>query len=278
MINDIAPHRFNNSYIAHQCPSQDAYLLYYRGNTLLWKVENEEYELTRRNDFPESLDEKEIVFLFVLDETPCFLYTGELEEQVPGCQYKDISFFRTQERQELAWASIAGYHLKNWYEQNRFCGKCGSLNTHKSDERAMVCTSCKQIVYPKISPAIIVAIISNDKLLLARNSNFPSAWYSLVAGYADIGESLEECVIREVKEEVGLDVWNIRYYKSHPWPLSGSLMVGFIAEANENQAICVDHNEIAEAAWFTRDSLPNHPPRLSISGEMIELFVQGKLN
>jgi len=277
MINEIAPHHFNNRFQPRQSMGDNAVVLYYQGNNMLWKILGEGYDLPRKGDLTQILDEKKVIFLFTLDDTACFLYTGDLDIERSGFQFKDISFFRTQVRQELAWISLAGYHLKTWYEQNRFCGKCGSQNIHKPDERALVCSSCNHIVYPKISPAIIVAIISNDKLLLARNSAFPSAWYSLIAGYADVGESLEECVIREVKEEVGLDVWNIRYYKSHPWPLTGSLMIGFIAEADENQPICIDHDEIAEAAWFTRDNMPNHPPTLSISGEMIELFAKGEL-
>jgi NAD+ diphosphatase len=133
------------------------------------------------------------------------------------------------------------------------------------------------IVYPKISPAIIVAIICRNKILLARNSSFPGSWYSLVAGYVDIGESLEEAVTREVKEEVGLDIRNIRYYKSQPWPFSGSMMVGFVADADEDQTISIDMKEIAEAAWFQRGKLPNHSLNVSIAGEMIERFDKGEL-
>jgi NAD+ diphosphatase len=164
----------------------------------------------------------------------------------------------------------------NWYSQNKYCGKCGSKTEKKTDERAIACSNCNTSIYPKISPAIIVAITCNNKILLASNSNFPANWFSLIAGYADIGESLEETVIREVKEEVGLDVKNIRYYKSQPWPYSGSMMIGFFAKADDTQPIYPDKKEIMEAHWFTKDNLPNHPTNISIAGEMIELFAKSE--
>jgi NAD+ diphosphatase len=122
-----------------------------------------------------------------------------------------------------------------------------------------------------------VAIVCNDKILLAHNANFQENWYSLVAGYVDIGESLEETVVREVKEEVGLDIKNIRYYKSQPWPFSGSLMIGFFAEADDTQPISPDYIEITDAEWYSRGSLPNHPTTISIAGELIERFEKGEI-
>jgi NAD+ diphosphatase len=184
----------------------------------------------------------------------------------------EISFFRTIPQKEIAWAGSVGFQLMNWYAQNKYCGKCGAPTVLKNDERAIICPSCQTIVFPRISPAIIVAILCNDKILLARGANFRGNFYSLVAGYADIGESLEDTVAREVKEEVGLDIRNIRYYKSQPWPFSGSMMIGYIAEADDTQPICIDKTEIAEAAWFTRGNLPNHPITISIAGEIIEKF------
>ncbi|HPS13818.1 MAG TPA: NAD(+) diphosphatase [Prolixibacteraceae bacterium] len=277
MIQDIFPHRFNNHYQANRQISNTDFIFHYRDNSLLLKTSDDLFELPRKQDFPEISDETEKIFLFELDDTPCYLVWDELKADKPGLVYKEINFFRLAKQQEIAWVTIAGFHLRNWYADNRFCGKCGSRTEHKHDERAMICPVCGAVVYPKISPAIIVAIISNDKLLLARNTNFPGAWYSLIAGYADVGESLEETLRREVMEEVGLDVKSIRYYKSQPWPLSGSMMIGFVAEADEDQPIQIDHNEIAEAAWFSRGNLPNHSSTISIAGEMIEKFERGEL-
>jgi len=277
MIQDIYPHRFSNLYLANLAPKETDYIFHFQGNTILLKTNGDELALPQKKDFQEISEETDFVFLFSLDEVPCFLVLDELNIDESQLAYTDISFFRTTTQREIGWVSLVGLHLRNWYRQNRFCGNCGTSNQHKTDERAVVCPACNTVVYPKISPAIIVAIRSNDKILLARNSNFVGGWYSLVAGFVDVGETLEETVRREVKEEVGLDVWNICYYKSQPWELSGSMMIGFIAEADENQPICIDEKEITAAAWFTRENLPNHPLNISIAGEMIEKFERGEL-
>ena len=277
MIQDIFPHRFNNHYLANKNIGEKDFVLHYKGNSLLLKTSGDEFEVPQRKDFSEISDKTKNTFLFTLNDVPCFLIWDNLKADKSHFIFKEISFFRTISQQEIAWISIVGFHLMNWYSQNKFCGKCGTKTRQKPDERALICPHCNTIVFPKVSPAIIVAIICNNKILLARNSNFPGNWYSLIAGYADVGESLEEALTREVKEEVGLDIKNIRYYKSQPWPLSGSMMIGFIAEANETQPISTDNKEIAEAAWFTRGNLPKHSSNISIAGEMIEKFEKGEL-
>lgn len=277
MIQDIHPHRFSNLYLANRTPQDDDYVFYYQENTILLKTKGDELALPQKKDFQALGVETDSVFLFTLNEVSCFLVWDELKWDNLQLAFTEIGFFRSTTQREIGWVSLVGLHLRNWYLQNRFCGTCGIQTQHKTDERAVVCPACNTVVYPKISPAIIVAILSNDKILLARNSNFVGGWYSLVAGFVDVGETLEETVRREVKEEVGLDVWNIRYYKSQPWELSGSMMIGFIAEADENQPICIDEKEITAAAWFTRENLPNHPTNISIAGEMIEKFERGEL-
>lgn len=277
MIQEIFPHRFNNKYLPDQIAGENDFILHFKGNALLLRARGNEFELPRRKDFPVSPDQQEPIFLFTLDEVSCFLIWDEPVTDDPLLVYKDISFFRTVGQREIGWIGIAGYHLMNWYSQNRFCGKCGKPAIQKPDERALLCPACNNVVYPKISPAVIVAITCNNKILLARNAGFPGKWYSLLAGYVDVGESLEETLVREVKEEVGLDISNIRYYKSQPWPPSGSVMVGYTAEADENQPIVIDHKEITDAAWFTRGNLPDHPMNVSIAGEMIEKFDNGQL-
>lgn len=277
MIHEIFPHRLNITYLANENIGERDYVLHYDGNSLLLKTSSNDLEIPRKKDLSIISDNTEYTFVFALNGVSCFLIWDKLKAVESHFIYKEIDFFRTIRQQEIAWISIVGYHLMNWYSLNKFCGKCGTRTQQKPDERALICPECNTIVYPKISPAIIVAIICNNKILLARGSNFKGDWYSLIAGYVDVGESLEEALIREVKEEVGLDINKIRYFKSQPWPLSGSMMIGFIAEADENQPISIDENEIAEAAWFTRGNLPKHSSNLSIAGEMIEKFEKEEL-
>lgn len=277
MIQDIFPSKFDNHYIAGKPIEDNDFVLHFEGNKLLLKGGDDTCTVPRKKDIAAFAAEPECTFLFTLNDVSCFLIWDSLPVDESRFIYKEISFFRTMQPKDMAWISVVGYHLWCWYSEHRFCGKCGARMHHKDDERAMVCPECHTMYFPKISPAIIVAIIKGDKLLLARNVNFPGKWFSLIAGYVDVGETFEEAVIREAQEEVGIEVTNIRYYKSQPWPLSGSIMIGCIAEADPDQPVEVDHKEIAEAAWYTRGSLPEHPGNVSIAGEIIEKFERGEL-
>lgn len=276
MIQNIFPHTFSNAFIADSHIQNNDYIFHFKDNNLLLKQSDQGFEIPRRHQL-EDIRLKEGIFLFSLNDVRRFLVQDCAPQANKEFIYHEINFFRTIAQKEIAWSSIVAFHLMNWYALNRFCGKCGNATVLKNDERAISCPSCQTTVYPKISPAIIVAILCKDRILLASNANFRTNFYSLVAGYADIGESLEETVAREVKEEVGLDVRNIRYYKSQPWPFSGSMMIGYIAEADDTKPINIDKKEISDAAWFTRDNLPNHPNNLSIAGEIIEKFKNGTL-
>jgi NAD+ diphosphatase len=275
MLHDILPHEFCNQFEVVDSILPDDFILYYNGNKLLLKDDNGQYALPCREDFGKLPQDG--TFIFSIDRQRCFLM-DEIPASIPiKYSYQEISFLRNLPQKEVAWVGAVGYQLKEWYTQNRFCGKCGAPTKLKEDERAIVCPVCGQTVYPKISPAIIVAIICENKILLAHNTNFRPTFYSLVAGYADVGESLEQTVAREIKEEVGIDVTNIRYYKSQPWPFSGSMMIAFIAEADDRQPIQIDHKEIEDAQWFCRGNLPNHPNAASIAGEILDLFEKGEL-
>jgi len=277
MIHEIFPHRFNNQFVIANDIAEDDYILHYKENSLLVKTTVDGFEFPRKKEVSEITPTTGSTFLFSLNDVRCFLIWEDVKGLDDQFSYKEISFFRTLNPPEIAWAGIVGFQLMNWYLKNKFCGKCGSKTEVKQDERAIICPTCHTVVFPQIPPAIIVAILCNDKILLAHNSNFIENWYSLIAGYVEIGESLEETVKREVKEEIGLDVKNIRYYKSQPWPFSGSMMIGFFAEADDTQPVCPDNVEITDANWYSRGNLPNHPMKISIAGEMIAKFENGEV-
>jgi NAD+ diphosphatase len=272
MLNEIKPSIFDNKYFHDHIISDDDILLCYRSNQVLLKKSADDYVLPRKKDFTENIESP--VYLFSINSKPCF---GLLEspENKTLFEYHDIFVLRNLKNKEFAWIGSAGYQLITWYNNNRYCGKCGTETEFKKDERAIVCPECNLIVFPKISPAIIVAITCNNKILLAKGKNYAGDFYALIAGYVDVGESIEETVVREVKEEVGLDIKNLKYYKSQPWPFSSSLMLGFTAEADDTQQIIIDEKEIKEAGWFVRGNLPNHASAISISGTLIDAFEKG---
>ncbi|MCY1073659.1 NAD(+) diphosphatase [Archangium lansingense] len=169
---------------------------------------------------------------------------------------------------------VAGRALSiaEWDITHRFCGRDGQPTVLVPGERARRCPVCHTPYYPRISPAVIVLVTRGDSMLLGRNARFPGVMFSTLAGFVDIGESLEETVVREVKEEVGVDIKNLRYFGSQPWPFGRSLMLGFTAEYAGGD-IHVDGQEISEAGWFTPDNLPPIPPRLSIARQLIDSFI-----
>ena len=172
-------------------------------------------------------------------------------------------------------AAAAGESLYRWYSSQRFCGRCGRPMEKSEIERAMVCPACGNTVYPKICPAVIVAIHDGDRLVLTRYKDRPFKHYALVAGFNEIGESIEETVHREVLEETGLLVKNLRFYKSQPWVFTDTLLFGFFAELDGSDKITVQEDELAEAGWFHRSEIPEDQSRISLTGEMMEQFRKG---
>jgi NAD+ diphosphatase len=170
--------------------------------------------------------------------------------------------------------AVAGraMHVVDWATTSRFCGRCGTKTEPVPGERCMKCPACRLTAYPRIAPAVIVLVRKGDQALLASNARFPGLFYSTLAGFSEIGESLEETLVREVREEVGIAVKNPRYFGSQPWPFPHSLMIGFTAEWDSGE-IVVDPSEIADAKWFSADALPTIPPPLSIARHLIDAWV-----
>ena len=173
---------------------------------------------------------------------------------------------------------LRSYHINLWRKESRFCGSCGTANRDANNEElARQCPACGRLEFPRISPAVITIVINDkDEALLAHNSKFASGVYSLIAGFNEAGESLEATVAREIKEEVNLEVKDIRYIRSQPWPFPNSLMLGFTARYNGGE-LRPDGKEIEDAQWFSRDKLPGLPGSGSVSRYLIGLWLEGKL-
>lgn len=183
------------------------------------------------------------------------------------------AFNATDERIDIQTLTLAGLakQILHWEKQSRHCSRCGEQTAVISGSWGKRCTACNSEHYPHIHPCAIILVKRGNELLLTRKAEWPAGRYSLVAGFLDFGESLEECAIREVREETGIEICNIRYVGSQNWPFPAQLMAGFVADY-ETGDICVDPHELEDARWFPRDALPNLPTRRSIARWIIENF------
>jgi len=214
-------------------------------------------------------------YLFTISDVAFYLLLERLPERV-NAKYVDVLTLRELEPKYLAFGSATAAQLGEWYATNQYCGQCGQPMVSMTTERTLVCPNCHHREYPKISPAIIVGVTKGDQILMTK---FATGYdrYALISGYAEIGETLEDTVQREVKEEVGLAVHHIRYYGSQPWGFSGALLVGFFAELDNDMPIKLEHDELSQAKWFQRDSIPRDDTTLSLSWQMIEDFRQRRI-
>ena len=191
-----------------------------------------------------------------------------------GLCWRFVDSLRAACPREIAFAGVTGYQLASWYLSRRFCPRCAHTMVHDGRERMMRCPKCGLQEYPKISPAVIVAVTDGDRLLLTRYAGRSYKKYALVAGFSEIGETIEETVAREVMEETGLRVKNLRYYKSQPWSFSGTLLMGFFAELDGSDEITLDESELAEAVWCPREEVPEDDG-VSLTREMMRVFREG---
>lgn len=212
-------------------------------------------------------------YLGSLNGLPC--YAAELtcnQTEVDNFAFKGLrELFFSQLEEELIWIAGRANQLVDWNRSHRYCGRCGHPTKDEHDERAKICAHCGLYNYPRLSPAVIVAVCKDNRILLANNRRFKSGYYSVLAGFVEPGENLEECVAREIKEEVGITIKNIRYFASQPWPFPNSLMVAFLADYAGGEII-PDPSEIRDAGWFTAAKLPAIPPKITIARQLIDWF------
>ncbi|MFA6930154.1 MAG: NAD(+) diphosphatase [Lentisphaeria bacterium] len=220
-------------------------------------------------------DPQDAAYLGTWDGRRCYAVT--LSEQNAGSFVNPISLreILAQQKPEEGCLACMGKQLLFWRQQTRFCSACATPLQEKTGERARICPQCQTLYYPRINPAVIVAIRRGEKILLAHNRNFAGGIFSLVAGYVEVGESLEQAVEREVLEEVGIRIRNLRYWGSQAWPFPSSLMMGFLAEY-ESGELQPDGTEIDLADWFALSELPPLPRAGSISRRIIESLLPEK--
>ena len=304
MFQDIEPFQFHNEY-RRQEPKDTDYVIITRGETVLTDFADDQVQLPmvgmiknlvrkpgsrdESTNYPDSGESgnrapspdcrAELTYLFSVDDQAYFWLDEQsavarrfVDQSAATFSFQEKFKFRGKIPKETAFAASVGFHIGSWYEKNRFCGKCGQPFSHKENERALICPHCHNVLYPKISPAMIVAILHDGKILLSRYSDGYYRKHALIAGYCEAGETIEQCVHREVMEETGLKVKNLRYFKSQPWPFTGSLLMGFFADLDGDDIVTLDRNELCEAVWFDREHLPKEDNTLSLTWTMIEYF------
>lgn len=226
----------------------------------------EVFPQARRADFREDIQALKIGQLQGID---CYaVETQEIPEFISGELRPVRSLFASAGPEIFALAG-RGTQLIDWEKNHRFCGHCGTPTVMKKTEFGLECPACRLVSYPRISPAVMVLIERGDELMLARSPHFRPGVFSALAGFVEPGETLEQCAVREVREEVGLEIDNLRYFTSQSWPFPNSLMIAFFADYAGGD-ITPDPSEIEAAGWFARDALPPLPDHVSIARQLID--------
>ena len=303
MIQDLGSHKLDNRYSPERLPQTDDAVISYMGGKILIRVLDEARKLTfptvAEYDGAAGYDEavrdaeakehissadyikrnrpaetEELIYLFSVDRRAFFLTLTQID--LPGYSYMSLRDIRAiaLEPQEYVFAAFTAVHLGEWYRRKRYCGACGAPLGPDSRERAMRCSSCGEVFYPRINPAVIVGVTDGDRLLITRYLR-GYGHNALVAGFAEIGETLEETVAREVMEETGLRVKNIRYYKSQPWGIASDLLTGFFCDVDGDTHVKLDGQELKSAVWTPREEITWQPPEYSLTADMMKAFREG---
>ena len=273
MIQDIEPNRLDNAFSPGNPEEKDPVLLFDDEGKLYVSAKDGNIRFTTAGEVCAD----GAIYLFSVNDVRFFLAPRQTGIELPGFEYRTIRELRDIGQGKELFAAFTAYHLWRWYTDNLHCGRCGGKNRPHSTERALRCEHCGQVIYPRINPAVIVGVIRGDCLLITRYRT-GYAHNALVAGFVEIGETLEQTVQREVMEETGVRVKNIRYYKSQPWGMAQDLLMGFYCEAEEDAVIHMDSNELKYAKWVRRDEIVLQPNDLSLTNEMMKRFRMGNVD
>jgi len=284
MLQDLPIGRLENEFYNLQPVGEDRVVCISGSSVLLAGAETDLFQLPAFADVRkwsadhqwEAWGETHFRYVFRMQGVNYFLFMGEAGTcGAQAYHYENVRNFRQMRAKEVAFAVLTAWHLYCWYRNNRFCGCCTAATVHDEKERMLRCPVCGNMIFPKISPAIIVAVTDGDRILLSKYAGRQYTRYALLAGYTEIGETLEQTVQREVMEEVGLRVKNIRYYKSQPWGIDGNILMGFFCDLDGDDTITMDETELSFAQWFERSSVPARDDGFSLTREMIRIFTQG---
>lgn len=261
--------------------SEPAWWFAFVGNKLLVHLEGTVSQIPNLISLTEmGLVPVRTQYLGILDDRCCYSAElpsdalAELNEVIApdGMALRGLRELYGTLDEDLFVLSGRAIQIVEWDRTHQYCGHCATPTTQLAHERAKRCSKCGLVNYPRLSPAMIVLVSRGEELLLARAHRFPAGMYSVLAGFVEPGESLEETVVREVREEVGIEVKDIRYFGSQPWPFPNSLMIGFTATYASGD-IAIEPQELVDAAWFSKHNLPQLPPKLSIARKLIDWFV-----
>ena len=293
MIQDISPEKLDNAFRADYVPKPEDHVMIFKGDEILSAISGDELRFPKVTDLMRANSEdicradsglsdngregaNTVVYLFSVGDEAFLLARSSVEEfDLQGFEFRKIRSLRDGYLfpKKFVFAAFTAYQLSEWYTSTEYCGRCGSLNGYHAVERARQCPNCGMITYPRINPAVIIGVVDKDTdsiVLTKYRRGF--AHNALVAGFTEIGETLEETVAREVKEEVGLDVTNIRYYKSQPWGLASDILAGFFCDVTGEREIRMDESELKYAEWVSRESIELQPLDYSLTNEMMRLF------
>lgn len=274
MIQDIAPKKLDNQYKVASPKDTDLVVAFLEKDILIQETEQGELILPTIGQLRRQGYQGEFRYYFSVDQVGYFAPVGEVQA-FDEFEYKPSRSFRNLISKDVCFEIMTAWHLHLWYKSNRFCGACGHETVHSEKERMLRCPECGNMIFPKIAPAVIVAVTNGDYILLTKYADRDYKKYALLAGFTEIGETPEETVAREVMEEVGLKVKNIRYYKSQPWGIDSNLLLGFFCDLDGSDEITMDEEELSVALWAHRDNMPAKDDGISLTREMMRVFEMG---
>ena len=277
MIQDIEPKHLYNEYTPHD-PKPGDKVFAYDGKSFLGAWKDGGICLPEADEIGKKLPgEVDLIYMFRVDAVSYYLAMTEERFAIDGYeQVRASGKFRSLLPEEMGFVVSTAVHLYTWYSSHQYCGKCGGKMVSADKERAMQCTSCSHRAYPVICPAVIVAVTDGDRILSTRYAGRDYKGVALIAGFCEIGETAEQTVAREVMEEVGIRVKNIRYYTSQPWGINSDLLLGFYCDLDGDDHLHPDFSELSEAHWIRRNELPDFGKDISLTLHMVSQFRKGE--